>query len=291
MRFLRFLFFSALFFSSFSVLKAQDAKSLFDEALKKVQANKLDEGIKLLDQCIALKPEQYPPYQIRATAKALQRKYEEALQDFDKALTINPQAKKAYLNRAIAKKKLTDYTGAITDLDKAISLDPNMGEAFFNRALIYEMLGQTDKACADFKAALKQNLPMAAVKVEMCDSPLPNAPKTYSLLRLGAASPNPKYGLDKGNAVKVGVSPNGALENEIQYFELLRDAQNKPISYRKTATCCPFLTPQGQASINTYEVIYKDATGKEKKLNVFITSGYFEEPKILAGLTTVKGGK
>jgi tetratricopeptide (TPR) repeat protein len=275
-------------FFSFHYANAQDPKSLFNEALKKVQENKLDEGIKLLDQCIAIKADDYPPYQIRGTAKSLQRKYEEALVDFDKALSINPQAKKAYLNRAIAKKKLTDYDGAIADLDKAIKLDGNMGEAYFNRALIYEMLGQADKACADYKAALKQNLPMAAVKVEMCENPIPNAPKTHALLRLAGTSTNPKYGLDKSNAVKVGVSANGVLENEIQFFELLRDGQNKPVAYRKTASCCPFLTPQGQANINTYEVAYKDASGKDKKLNVFITTGYFEEPKVIVGLKTVK---
>jgi tetratricopeptide (TPR) repeat protein len=263
-------------FFSFHYANAQDPKSLFNEALKKVQENKLDEGIKLLDQCIAIKADDYPPYQIRGTAKSLQRKYEEALVDFDKALSINPQAKKAYLNRAIAKKKLTDYDGAIADL------------AYFNRALIYEMLGQADKACADYKAALKQNLPMAAVKVEMCENPIPNAPKTHALLRLAGTSTNPKYGLDKSNAVKVGVSANGVLENEIQFFELLRDGQNKPVAYRKTASCCPFLTPQGQANINTYEVAYKDASGKDKKLNVFITTGYFEEPKVIVGLKTVK---
>ena len=267
-------------------IQAQDAKSLFDDALKKVQEAKLDEGIKLLDQSIALQPNQYPAYQIRGTAKALQRRYEEALLDFNQALKLNPKAKKAYLNRAIAKKKLTDYEGAILDLSNAITIDANMGEAFFNRALIYEMLGQTDKACADFKSALKLNLPMAAVKAEMCDNPLPNAPKTYSILKL-LPNTDPKYGLSKDNCIKVGTSPNGATENEINYFELLRDAQNKPVAYRKTASCCAYQTPNGQASINTYELSYKDITGKEKKMNVYITAGQYQEPKVMAGLRTL----
>lgn len=277
-----------LFFLLSTASIAQDTKALFTDAMKQLQAGKLEEGIKLLDQVITQKPDEYPALYNRAIAKSMLRRYEEAMPDFEQAIKAKPDAKKAFIGRAIARKKLTNYDGALADLNKALQLDPNLGDAYYNRALIYEMLGQSENACKDFRVAQKAGIPPAALKVEICDNPLPNPPKTYTLLRLTETATDPKYGFLKENPVKVGPNSNDITENELTYLDLLRDAKGKPVRYRQTSSCCEYRSKTGPAKIDVFEVVYQNAQGQEKKASVYITFGDYEDPKILSGFKTVQ---
>lgn len=265
---------------------AQDVKILYSQAVEQLKAGKYEEGIKLLDQAIALDKNEPTLWYNRAMAKSMLRRYEEALPDFDQTIKLNAKAK-AYVGRAIARKKLTDYDGALADLGEALRMDPKSGEALYNRAMIYEIQGLSDKACEGYRAAQRTGMPMASVKVEICDNPIQNAPPKNAILRLTQVSTNPKYGFSKENPVKVGAGYNDVTENITAYLDLLRDAQGKYLKYKQTGSCCNYNSKVGQARIDIFEISYKNAAGQDKKASVYITFGEYEEPQILAGFKTI----
>lgn len=285
----RLLLFINLSFFAFHVSLAQDAKALLDEGLKRAQVGDLQNAIKLFDQSLALKDD-YPVRQSRGTAHSLLKEYEAAIDDFTKAVQLNPKAKRSYLGRGIARKKLTDYDGALADFNDALKLDPRFADALYNRGLLHELLSQRDKACADYKAAQAAGMALAEPKVATCsEESAPAPPNRQPLLRLGAVSADPKYGLAKDNPVKVGVGTNGDRENIETYLDLLRDAQGKPVRYRRSGAA-PFFSknaPGGKGSVQSYEVRYLDANGQERKKTLYLTSDEFEEPLVAAGFGTV----
>lgn len=271
------------------LVSGQNAKALLDEGLKRAQVGDLQNAIALFDQSLALNDD-YPVRQSRGTARSLLKEYEAAIDDFTKAIQLNPKAKRSYLNRGIARKKLTDYDGALTDFNAALKLDPRFTDALYNRGLLHELLNQRDKACADFKAAQAAGMALAEPKVTLCsEEPAPAPPNRQPLLRLGAVSTDPKYGLAKENPVKVGIGFNGDRENIETYLDLLRDGQNKPLRYRRLGTA-PFFSknaPGGKGSVQSYEVRYLDASGQERRKTLYLTSDEFEEPLVVAGFGTV----
>lgn len=268
----------------------QDARALLDEGLKRAQVGDLQSAINLFDQSLALKDD-YPVRQSRGTARSLLKEYEAAIDDFTKAIQLNPKAKKSYLNRGIARKKLTDYDGALADFNAALNIDPRFTDALYNRGLLHELLSQRDRACADYKAARAAGMALAEPKVTLCsEEPAPAPPNRQSLLRLGAVSTDPKYGLTKENPVKVGVGANSERENIETYLDLLRDGQSKPVRYRRLGAA-PFFSknaPGGKGSVQSYEVRYLDASGQERKKTLYLTSDEFEEPLLISGFQTVK---
>ncbi len=284
-----------LFFINFSLFTlpfsfAQEPKALLDEGLKRAQVGDLQNAIRLFDQSLALKDD-YPVRQSRGTAHSLLKEYEAAIEDFTKALQFNPKAKKAYLSRGIARKKLTDYDGALADFNAALKLDPRLADALYNRGLLYELLSQRDKACPDYQAAQAAGMALAEPKAAACgEEPAPAPPNRQPLLRLGAVSTDPKYGFAKDNPVKAGAGFNSDRENIETYLDLLRDAQNKPVRYRRVGAS-PFFSrnaPGGKGSVQSYEVRYLDANAQERRKILYLTSDEFEEPRVVAGFGTVK---
>ncbi|MCY7351046.1 MAG: hypothetical protein LH606_10300 [Cytophagaceae bacterium] len=283
-----------LFFINFTVCTlhvslAQDAKALLDEGLRRAQVGDLQGALKQFDQSIAIKDD-YPVRQSRGTARSLLKQYEAAIEDFTKAIQFNPKAKKAYLNRGIARKKLTDYDSALVDFNAALKLDARFADALYNRGLLHELLSQREKACPDYKAAQAAGMKMAEPKVIMCaEEPAPATPNRRPLLRLGSISSDPKYGFAKDNPVKAGAGSNSDRENIETYLDLLRDAQGKPVRYRRLSAT-PYFSrnaPGGKGTVDAYEVRYLDAKGQDKKVTVYLTSYEFEEPMVLAGFKTV----
>ncbi len=283
------LFFIAVSLLTTHLSRAQDAKTLLDEGLKRAQVGDLQGAMNLFDQSVALKDD-YPVRQSRGTAKSLLKEYESAVDDFTKAIQFNPKAKKAYLNRGIARKKLTDYKAAQADFDAALKLDPRYADALYNRGLLFELLSQRDKACADFKAARATGMNVAEPKVQACsEESAPPTPNRQPLLKLGDVSADPKYGFTKTTPVKVGIGANSDSENIETYLDLLRDTQGKPLKYRKLASSPMFSknAPGGKGTVDAYELRYLDASGQEKRKTVYLTRYEFEEPLVVSGFKTV----
>lgn len=270
---------------------SQSQNPNFAAAIKKLQANDYDAGIKLLDEVLKESPKDYPALFNRAVAKSMMKNFDGAIMDIDKAILIKADAKKAYLHRAIIRKKLARYELALVDLEKAIQLDPNYADAFMNKGLLFEYLGKFEEACTAFAKAKVLSLATAYPKVDFCETPVNERVKVYSVLKLSEVSIDKTYGFSPKNPIKVGTGANGALENEQSYLDLLRDETSQHIKYIFKEKGPDFQTKSstsGKGFLTKYEIKFMQKDGKSKTANIFFNHFEFIEPQILVGFQSVK---
>lgn len=268
----------------------QKADVYYAEAVEKSRAGKFRDAIKLFNKSIELQPDDYYSWYNRGIAKSMLDLYEEALADFDQTIKLAPDFKKAYLSRGVTKRFLTDYEGALADYSAAIEQDPEYGEAYYNRGLIYDLLAQTEAACADFDKAKDLGIKNAKRKTDKCNDTTAVTMPVHSILRLTKTATDGKYGFSEDNPVKVGTGAEGGPANQRAYLHLLRDAQGKPIKYKRIKSCCPHKSEHGfmgTALLDQYEIIYLNEKKKEKKAIVYISFYDYEEPQILHGFKTI----
>lgn len=97
------------------------------------------------------------------------------------------------------------------------------------------------------------------------------------------------YGFIREKPVKVGGGP----AEQRKYLERLRDGQGKRITYVRSGSCCAYKTDSpkaffGSGMLDVYQVTYRDADNKKKKVDVYITFYDFEEPQAIKGFTLVE---
>lgn len=91
-------------------------------------------GIQYFNQAIALKPQLYEAWQMRAVAKFHLDDYRGAEADASEAINLNPYITLLYDLRGISRIRQENYEGAIADYTKALSFDPSNQNFWYNRA-------------------------------------------------------------------------------------------------------------------------------------------------------------
>lgn len=112
----------------------------------------------------------------------------------------------------------------------------------------------------------------------------------HTITRLNSISDDLTYGTTGENPVKVGTGPNGGPANQRAYLNLLRDSKGNPIQYERTGTCCMYSSPNGLmgfALVDVYLVRYRDAKGRKKKMNLYLSFYDYEDPKVIYGFKTI----
>lgn len=274
-------------------VNAQNAETLYQQAMEKARANKLEEAIPLLDQSISLDKDQYVAWFNRGIMKSILNNPEEALLDFNQTITLAPTYSKGYLNRGMVKRDITDYQGALKDYEMALSLDSNYADAYFHRGLVQEMLGKFDLAVTDYQKALQKGNAKATDKIASVKKP--KAGNYFSILQLSTQATDEKYGFDEKNPVKVGVGPNGGPANQRAYLDLLRDANGKPLQYHRIGSCCPYPSEFGliakTAMLDKYQISYNDASGQPQKAVLYLSMYDYAPLQIIKGFNTIKPSK
>jgi|GEM_PF-641206 len=111
----------------------------------------------------------------------------------------------------------------------------------------------------------------------------------YAIASLLPNGKDVRYGFVSASPVKVGRSETGGgAANERAYLELLRDATGMPVQYKRTGSCCAYKSENGflgNALLSMYEIVFRDAQGKERRKTVYISHYDYEPPKVLAGFT------
>ena len=270
---------------------AQDALHFYQKGMDAIKAEKYEEAIKNFDESIKLKNDEFVVWYNRGIVKSWLRRYEESIIDFNQTIILNPKYKKGYNSRGNSRQDITDYEGALADYDFAIKLDSQYIDAIYNRAELYQLLGNKELACKDFKLAYKLGDVESQRNVERCDDTTKSSRVMHSILRLLVKAENNKYGFSPDDPIKVGNGPKGGPANQRAYLKLLRDAQGKPIQYKRTVSCCPYKTPNawvgGMALLDEYELVYLNEKGEKTTSKVYISFYDYEEPKILFGFKTV----
>lgn len=263
----------------------------YKQALDKAQKGQLEQALALFDSSIAAKSDEYLAWYNRGVVKGMMGWYEDELKDMEQSIRLNPGYKKAYLNRGTARRHLTDYSGAIEDFTLASQLDSAYAEAFYDRGAVYELYGKMDLACADFERAKNLGFEKAGLKVEHCHDAEYQRRPIHSILFLTETADNMKYGFNSDYPVKVGTGPDGGLENEHAYLDLLRDAKGQPVRYQHVNSCCAYASayaPHGLAMVDRYEIQFTTAEGDQRSVDVYLSFYDYDAPMVLHGFKVAK---
>lgn len=111
-------------------------------------------AISLIDQAIALDPQQAVFYSNRGNALLKLQQFHEAVASYDKAIALKPDYANAYYNRGVALKGLNELVAAVSSYDSAIALLPNFLGAVYNRGVALQALHQFDEAIESYDKAI-----------------------------------------------------------------------------------------------------------------------------------------
>ncbi|NTW68854.1 MAG: tetratricopeptide repeat protein [Chlorobiaceae bacterium] len=128
-----------------------------------LQSKEYQKAVDLIDQAIAIYPDNATFYSNRAIALKELKQFEHALANFDKAIALNADYAEAYSNRGNTLYGLRMFDEALKSFDRAIALKPDFPEAHSNRGNTLQELNLFDAAleCYDKAIDLKADYPEA----------------------------------------------------------------------------------------------------------------------------------
>ena len=97
--------------------------------------NRLEAALAAVDKTLALKPDHAEAWLERGNALISLGQAQAAVASFDRAIALTPDWPDAYANRAAARRGLEQYEAALADYDRALALRPQSAEAHYNRSI------------------------------------------------------------------------------------------------------------------------------------------------------------
>jgi len=135
--------------------KPKTAEEAYYAGTRMIREHHAEEGIRLLDQAIAMKPDWAYLWWARGNAFYQQKRYEEAIEDISKAIALRGTMPGWYDERGLAYSYSGHHERAIPDYTRAMELSPNAAAAYNNRGWAYLSLGQPEKALPDLNRAIE----------------------------------------------------------------------------------------------------------------------------------------
>jgi len=128
----------------------------FDEGLRLVMTNNVDEAIATFTRAIADDPTNVNAYGQRAILYARKMQIDKAMADFNKIIEIKPDEARGYAGRGITLSRMGQHKKAIADLTRALELQPEaipftLARVYASLGQSYRALGNRPKAMANFK--------------------------------------------------------------------------------------------------------------------------------------------
>ena len=124
-------------------------------ALKEL--GRFEDAVATFDKAIRLRPDYADAYCNRGIALHAMQAYAQAMQSHDRAVALKPDFPTAYYNRAVALQDMGDLEAAVASYDKAIAQNPDYAQAYANRGLVLKELGKWEAAMLSFEAAIQRN--------------------------------------------------------------------------------------------------------------------------------------
>jgi tetratricopeptide (TPR) repeat protein len=130
------------------------AQILVKNALDHLQRREFDRAAVLLEKALISSPNEPDVLRLMAVNLALQFKFDAALKIIDQVLAIMPNNGLAHSNRGNILKELGRHEEALNALDKAISMAPNYAEAYNNKGNVLQEVHQYGDALEWFDKAI-----------------------------------------------------------------------------------------------------------------------------------------
>lgn len=119
-----------------------------------IQQDRQGEGLKLLNQSLAINPFQPTAYNSCGGAYKALKNYDKALACYAEACNLDPNFVEAWYNRGGVLRQLRRYEEALESYDKALALQPSSAKIYNNRANVYKELQRHDEALQGYEKAL-----------------------------------------------------------------------------------------------------------------------------------------
>lgn len=282
-----FLGFVALCFSS----TAQSIEALDSTIQAQVEAEVYEKAIQSIDKKIALYPndEQLAiTYLMRAQLQSELGNYDDAISDAIEAEHLDSSLMDAVIQVGLVKAYQDKYEESLIHFDRALHKDSTLALAYAYKGMVYYELSEYDKTCKNYEQALRFGFTDVAGNIyHDCDSNSVVLQK-YTYQVLTDKSSDKSYGYEQRNPIKVG-HRNPAAQRA--YLELLRDAKGKPVKYERKGSDGRYPSENGfmgWASIDVYEVQFRNARGKKETATLYISFYDYEEPRIPVGFFSVE---
>src|SRR5712671_1431705 len=155
------------------------------------ELKQLEAAVASYDQAIAIKPDYAEAYNNRGNALQALKQMEEAVASYDQAIALRPDYAQAHNNRGNALRVLKRLDAAVASYDKAIALKPDFAEAYNNRGTALQELKQLEAAVASYDEAV-------ALKLDYAEAYSNRGLALHELTQLDAATAS----FDKAIALK-----------------------------------------------------------------------------------------
>lgn len=149
----------SIFFTSVLTF-SQSAEEYYQQGMEYLEKKEYTYAVSKFSRVFKSFPtddEMYKAYLKRAYAKRMLKDFDEAIEDLNQAVNLFPEQKEAYYVRAEYKSILKDWASVAADYSRILKIDETDSEAYYLRGLTHKKLGNTEKACLDFKKAKEFN--------------------------------------------------------------------------------------------------------------------------------------
>ena len=142
-----------------STFDVEEIFAKIDQAELAYKEGNYDEALRIIDEVMAVDPNNPFAYNTRGNTYTALNRYNEAMTDYSRAIALDPELSFLYYNRGRLHNLLENYDDAISDLQKSVELSPvEFGyRAYGAIGLIYHNLSQYDKALEAFETSISYN--------------------------------------------------------------------------------------------------------------------------------------
>lgn len=141
-------------------------------ALLRIDQEKNDEALKLLNKAANINQKSALVFYNRASLKHDLGNFAEAVEDYDIAIKLDSLNAQSYSDRAIIKFKMGNFIESLKDFNKAISIDEYNPDFYYYKSVVYENMDSTESRCQCLsKASTLGHMEAKEVYEKICLNP------------------------------------------------------------------------------------------------------------------------
>lgn len=178
----------------------EQIKQFIDQATQSIQSGQFEGGLQLLDQALALAPDDADAHLLRGICLSQTGQPVAATEAFNRAISLDPKSAKARYNLSVHQYALGQKVDALKSAREALDLDPAHAGA---RQLIGNL--ETELSGPSPQSTPNPNDPLAVPPVTQTPPTIPQAPQT--------PQPNPYAQSERPSEPSMPIAPPLTLTN------------------------------------------------------------------------------
>lgn len=178
----------------------EQIKQFIDQATQSIQSGQFEGGLQLLDQALALAPDDADAHLLRGICLSQTGQPAAATEAFNRAISLDPNSAKALYNLSVHQYALGQKADALKSAREAINLDPSHAKA---RQLISNL--ETEISGPSPQSTPNPNDPLAQPPISQAPPAIPQTPQ--------APQPNPYASSERPSEPSMSIAPPPTLPN------------------------------------------------------------------------------